>query len=211
LRVSPSFAYLYAGEIARIVLSCGTELRAVLAPDQPAEHAISIVVHSAAGTAYGVEAVDFTKVRALEIDGPRHPKDLSAIEKPVKRVLVVDDDPNMRTLINMRLKNSFEVTTCDSGEAALVEASGGKRFDFIISDLLLPGISGLELIRRLRMTNGTSETPILMITSDTDHEMERRARAEGADAFLHKPLALSQLGAAITRVLQTKRAAQASL
>ena len=77
VKVSPDFAYLYAGEIAKVVWRSGLELRGLLAADQRTANAVMIVVRNATGKGSRVESIDFKKVKLLEIDGPRHPQDLS--------------------------------------------------------------------------------------------------------------------------------------
>lgn len=118
----------------------------------------------------------------------------------LRRLLVVDDDPDIRTLIRLAVARWFDVTECDSGEAALVRATSGEHFDLIISDFMLPGISGLELVQRFRTTESTASVPLIMITAHTNYAMEDRAVSAGVKAFLYKPFTLSQLRAAVAKL-----------
>ena len=121
------------------------------------------------------------------------------------RVLVADDDPDMRTLIATVLRTpTYEVVLCGDAESALVRANDKKPYDVIICDFMLPGMSGLELIQRLRANRMTTKVPILMISAHTNYGMEDRAKAAGANHFLNKPFTLSQLRSALTGLLASK-------
>jgi CheY-like chemotaxis protein len=121
------------------------------------------------------------------------------------RVLVADDDPDMRTLMATVLRTpAYEVVLCGDAESALVRANDKKPYDVIISDFMLPGMSGLELIQRLRSNPMTAKVPILMISAHTNYGMEDRAKAAGANHFLNKPFTLSQLRSALSGLLASK-------
>jgi len=99
---------------------------------------------------------------------------------------------------------TYEVVLCGDAESALVRANDKKPYDVIISDFMLPGMSGLELIQRLRSNPRTAKVPILMISAHTNYGMEDRAKAAGANHFLNKPFTLSQLRSALTGLLASK-------
>lgn len=121
------------------------------------------------------------------------------------RVLVADDDADMRTLMATVLRMpTYEVVLCGDAESALVRANDKKPYDVIVSDFMLPGMSGLELIQRLRSNPRTAKVPILMISAHTNYGMEDRAKAAGANHFLNKPFTLSQLRSALTGILASK-------
>ena len=121
------------------------------------------------------------------------------------RVLVADDDPDMRTLIATVLRGPvYEVVLCEDAESALVRSKDKKAYDIIVCDFMLPGMSGLELIQRLRSNPMTAKVPILMISAHTNYGMDDRAKAAGANHFLNKPFTLSQLRSALTGLLAQK-------
>jgi CheY-like chemotaxis protein len=121
------------------------------------------------------------------------------------RVLVADDDADMRTLMATVLRMpTYEVVLCGDAESALVRANDKKPYDVIVSDFMLPGMSGLELIQRLRSNPRTAKVPILMISAHTNYGMEDRAKAAGANHFLNKPFTLSQLRSALSGILASK-------
>ena len=122
------------------------------------------------------------------------------------RVLVADDDPEICTLIKTILRNaSFEVMVCPDAESALVHLQRDKPYDILISDFMLPGISGIELITMVRASPQTARIPILMISGHSNYAMDARAKSAGADHFLNKPFTLSQLRSTVTALASKYR------
>jgi CheY-like chemotaxis protein len=118
------------------------------------------------------------------------------------RVLVADDDPGILSLIERVLgQHPFEVTLCDDAESALVRLQRSGAFDILISDFMLPGISGLDLIRQVRNSAATANLPIVMISGHGNYAMDARAKSAGANAFLRKPFTLSQLKKTVQQLL----------
>jgi DNA-binding response OmpR family regulator len=115
------------------------------------------------------------------------------------RVLVADDDPEICTLIKTILRSaSFDVEVCADAESALVHLQRDKAYDILISDFMLPGISGIELITMVRANPQTARLPILMISGHSNYAMDARAKSAGADHFLNKPFTLTQLRSTVT-------------
>lgn len=118
------------------------------------------------------------------------------------RVLIADDDPAICTLIDTVLrKGPYEMVMCNDAESALVAVDRHGPFDIIICDFMLPGISGIDLIERLRSKKSTQGVPILMISGHTNYAMDGRAKNAGANLFLNKPFTISQLRSAVTLLL----------
>jgi CheY-like chemotaxis protein len=119
------------------------------------------------------------------------------------RVLIADDDPAICTLIDTVLrKGPYEMVMCNDAESALVAVDRQGPFDIIICDFMLPGISGIDLVERIRAKEGTRGVPILMISGHTNYAMDGRAKNAGANLFLNKPFTISQLRSAVTLLLQ---------
>lgn len=117
------------------------------------------------------------------------------------RIVVADDDPDILTLIRVTLRSlQAELVACGDAEEALLEI-GRNVPDLIISDFMLPGISGIEFVKKVRESKITSKTPILMVTGHTNYAMEGRAIAAGANRFLYKPFSPSQLRVAVQQLL----------
>jgi CheY-like chemotaxis protein len=122
------------------------------------------------------------------------------------RVLVADDDPEILALIGKVLSvDPFEVTLCDDAESALVRLQRGGRYDILISDFMLPGISGIDLIRQVRSNSATATMPVVMISGHGNYAMDARAKSAGANAFLRKPFTLSQLRTTVQQLLASAR------
>jgi CheY-like chemotaxis protein len=116
-----------------------------------------------------------------------------------RRALVADDDGDVCALLTLVLQPICDVTAVHDAESALGLLTDGVLFDVIISDFMLPGMSGLEFVQRVRRHQG-ARTPILMI-SGHGQIVSDRARAAGVDAFLDKPFTLSQLRATLAHLI----------
>ena len=111
------------------------------------------------------------------------------------RILIVDDDPGQRSLIHSFLQGQgFETVVADSGERALEILRSG-RFDMMISDVRMPGLSGLETLRRARQEHAT--LPVLLVTAFTDIRDAVTAMRDGAVNYLAKPIDLDELLAVV--------------
>src|SRR5437764_12847750 len=115
------------------------------------------------------------------------------------RILIVDDEPNLRHTVGYNLRREgYDVVQAPDGEAAL-EAAQGQPPDLVVLDLMLPGIDGLEVCRRLRQR---SAVPILMLTA-RDTEIDRVVGLEvGADDYLAKPFSMRELLARVKAILR---------
>src|SRR5512147_1991920 len=107
------------------------------------------------------------------------------------RILIVDDDPGQRSLLTSFLQGQgFETVTVDSGERALETLRSGH-FDMMISDVRMPGMTGLETLRRARKEHAT--LPVLLVTAFTDVRDAVAAMRDGAVNYLAKPIDLDEL------------------
>jgi len=115
-------------------------------------------------------------------------------------ILVIEDDPDIRELVTLNLRDlNFTVEATEDGETGYGLASE-KKFDLIILDLMLPGLNGLEVCRRLRSDD--NYTPILMLTS-LNSETDRVVGLEmGADDYLVKPFSIRELQARVKAMLR---------
>ena len=94
---------------------------------------------------------------------------------------------------------------CNDAESALVAVDRQGPFDIIICDFMLPGISGIDLVERLRSKEGTRGVPILIVSrSYRNYAMDGRAKNAGANLFLNKPFTISQLRSAVTHLLSKR-------
>ncbi len=118
----------------------------------------------------------------------------------MKQFLVVEDNHDIANLVSMHLQDlGAEVQIARDGNSGLSLAQQ-KRFDLIILDIMLPGIDGLEICRRLRGTD--NDTPILMLTAKSA-ELDRIVGLEmGADDYLPKPFSVRELVARAKAILR---------
>lgn len=117
-----------------------------------------------------------------------------------KRVLIVDDEPHILTLVSYHLaKEGFEVTTVEDGRSAL-ELGQGQPFDFIVLDIMLPQLDGVEVCKRLRKAG--IETPILMLSAKGEEFDKVLALELGADDYMTKPFSPRELLARIKAILR---------
>jgi response regulator RpfG family c-di-GMP phosphodiesterase len=122
---------------------------------------------------------------------------------PQSRILVVDDDPKICELLTAKLKRSgFISHSCTSGEEALKLLSN-KAYDAVISDLKMPGISGLDLLEATRRL--APHTAFLMATAEDDVEVGVTAMKQGAADYLLKPFQLEAVIVRLRQALEIKR------
>jgi phosphate regulon transcriptional regulator PhoB len=122
-----------------------------------------------------------------------------------REVLVVEDEPDIRRLVVLHLeRDGFRCRTATSGADALREVKTAVP-DLVVLDLMLPGLDGLEVCRRLRRDSSTSSVPIIMLTAKSD-EVDRVVGLEvGADDYVGKPFSPKELVARVRAVLRRSR------
>ncbi|MBU0992454.1 MAG: response regulator transcription factor [Proteobacteria bacterium] len=122
----------------------------------------------------------------------------------VKKILVVDDEEDILELIKYNLeKDGYAVTCATSGENA-VKIAGSTSFDIILLDLMLPGIDGLEVAKKLKKNTKTEHVPIIMLTAKGEESDIVTGLELGADDYMTKPFSPKVLTARIKSVLRRK-------
>ena len=117
------------------------------------------------------------------------------------RVLVVEDSPAMRTFVGATLEgDGFEVILTGSGFEAL-KLLPRERFDLVVTDINMPDINGLELIRLVREGSRHARVPVLIISTDGAEQDRQRGMSLGATAYLTKPFGPEALLAAARSAL----------
>lgn len=126
------------------------------------------------------------------------------------RLLLVEDDDAIRVSLKLNLEDEgYDVVEAATGETALDVLNEGEQFDIVLVDLLLPGVHGLDVIRRVRLDNTT--TAVLVVTAQADtHDVVAGLEA-GADDYLVKPIAPKELAARIRAVLRRIQSTPAAL
>ena len=121
-----------------------------------------------------------------------------------KPILIVEDDPDIAEGLRYNLeREGLEVIIAPTGEQGLAAALDARRAPaLIILDLMLPGMSGTELCRRLRREPATRRTPIMMITARTDEADRISGLDLGADDYITKPFSLKEVMARVRALLR---------
>jgi two-component system, OmpR family, phosphate regulon response regulator PhoB len=124
-------------------------------------------------------------------------------EKPC--VLLVEDEPAQREILRYNLASEgYEVTMAENGDDALLLADEVKP-DLVLLDWMLPGVSGIEILRRMKASRQTAEIPVIMLSARSE-EMDRvRGLETGADDYMVKPYSVSELMARIRTQLRRTR------
>jgi two-component system phosphate regulon response regulator PhoB len=126
-----------------------------------------------------------------------------------ERILVVDDERDIVELIRFNLvREGFEVHTVGTGEAALAQANRIKPH-IVVLDLMLPGLDGTEVCRRLRQDEATRELPVIMLTARTEDVDIVKGLEVGADDYVTKPFSPRVLIARIRAILRRGAAGSA--
>ena len=119
------------------------------------------------------------------------------------RCLVVEDSPMMRQLLVFALQRvrEVEVTEADDGVDGLRKLAGQK-FDLIVTDINMPIMDGLKLVKRVRSDPIHKDTPIVIITTEGSQEDRQRALQLGANAYITKPIQAPQVIATVKELLR---------
>jgi len=119
-----------------------------------------------------------------------------------KTILTVEDERPIREMVRMSLeKAGFDVLEAEDGEQAMVVIAD-HRPDLVLVDWMLPGMSGIDLARRLKHDDSTSELPIIMVSARGEEEDKIRGLEIGADDYVAKPFSTRELIARIKAVLR---------
>jgi signal transduction histidine kinase len=124
---------------------------------------------------------------------------------PKPRILLVDDSPAYRRVIQTMLGSKFEFLLAENAEEALARV-GAFGPDLVISDLIMPGIDGYELCKRLKADPSLANVPVILLTSKTGDESRITGLEIGADDYLFKPIRPRELNARVTSLLRLRRA-----
>lgn len=120
------------------------------------------------------------------------------------RVLVVDDDPQVLKLLRVNFElEGFEVMSATNGEEAL-ELVRGDTPDVVVCDVMMPGIDGLEVVRRLRAHPDTVSLPLVVVSAKAQQADVRAGLKLGADEYVTKPFDPAELIEIVQRLLDER-------
>src|SRR5256714_10698577 len=145
-----------------------------------------------------------------ELTRPQRLSQLPAVTEPsaTERVLVVDDEPDIVALVAYHLaKSGYSVSTATSGTEGLAAARREKP-SIVVLDLMLPGLSGLQVMEELRADETTSGIAVLMLTARREESDRIKGLTLGADDYLTKPFSPQELVLRVGAILRRVKAAR---
>jgi len=119
------------------------------------------------------------------------------------KILVADDDPIMRRIIELRLKkDGHQVTMAIDGREAMEHINKNENFDLIITDMMMPFSSGLEIVGRVK-SNVEKKTPVIVLSAMGQENIVLEAFNLGADDYITKPFSPNELSMRVKRLAVT--------
>ena len=123
-------------------------------------------------------------------------------EQTPARILVIEDEPDISALVAYQLAHAgFQVRTASTGREAL-RALDSETPDLVVLDLMLPEVSGTEILRTMRSQKATRDTPVIVLTARSDEEDRLRGFELGADDYISKPFSPKELVLRVRAVLR---------
>ncbi len=118
-----------------------------------------------------------------------------------KTILIVDDSASLRQVVNIALSSAgYEVIEACDGVDALSKLDG-RKVHLIISDVNMPNMDGIELVRQVKNKADYKFTPIIMLTTESQAEKKAEGQAAGARAWVVKPFQPAQMLAAVAKLM----------
>lgn len=118
-----------------------------------------------------------------------------------KTVMTVDDSASIRQMVSFTLKNAgYDVIEATNGQDAVAKLSGNN-VNMVLTDLNMPVMDGLELIRTIRSGSSHKFIPIIMLTTESQDEKKKEGKTAGATGWIVKPFKPQQLLAVVKKVL----------
>lgn len=140
----------------------------------------------------------------------RIPIELKQQETEKETILIIEDDPDLRAYMQERLSKNFNVLLAPDGEQG-IEKANKEMPDIIISDIMMPGIDGYDVVKKLKSNIETSHIPIILLTAKTSEESIIKGLEIEADAYITKPFSMNILEAHIINKINTRRQLQDKL
>jgi len=171
----------------------------------------ALVREGEAGAEAGESAADAYVLEALRWlpDEDRTAPPASAAEPPGRvapaHVLVVDDNADMREYLARLMRGAGHRVTAVSGGASALEAARTQQFDLVVSDVMMPGVSGLDLVSALRRTPQSADVPVLLLSARAGQEASIEGLEAGADDYMFKPFVAAELLARVRANVELSR------
>ena len=134
---------------------------------------------------------------------------VATADQPQARILLADDNTDMREYLRRLLSTKYEVEAVADGESAL-EASHREKFDLVLSDVMMPKLDGFGLLKALRADEKTRTIPVILLSARAGEESRVEGMGAGADDYLVKPFSARELMARVEAHLNLQRARRES-
>lgn len=145
-----------------------------------------------------------TTLRVSPTDAPACPLPTSAVPHDGANILVVDDNPDLRDYVASILQGKgYRISTAQNGAAGL-EVAYNTRPQLVITDLMMPQVSGIELIQQIRRDPNLQGIPVILLTAKVDDDTRLEGMEQGADAYISKPFKDRELIAEVRNLLALK-------
>lgn len=119
-----------------------------------------------------------------------------------KTILVVDDSASVRQVVNIALTGAgYQVVEASDGKDALVKLDK-HRVNLIISDVNMPNMDGITMLKEVKKRPDTKFTPVIMLTTESEQSKKEQGRAAGAKAWVVKPFQPQQMLAAVSKLVR---------
>jgi DNA-binding response OmpR family regulator len=119
-----------------------------------------------------------------------------------RKILIAEDNDNIRLLLNEFLKSDYEVISFNDGSGVLNWLSKGNIPDMIISDIMMPKINGWDLVNNLKLSVFYKHIPVLVLSSNEKSQERIRFLEAGADEYMMKPFSPQELKARINNIFK---------
>ncbi len=118
-----------------------------------------------------------------------------------KKILFVDDSASMRQILKIAICDAgYDVITADDGQQGLAKARQ-ERFNLIISDVNMPNMNGIEMLKSIKSDATNKFTPVVMLTTESGEEMKQQGKAAGAKVWVVKPFKPDKLLMVIKKLI----------
>lgn len=119
-----------------------------------------------------------------------------------KRILAVDDEPDVLMIVRTALQSEgFDVETANNGPDCLSIAAANPP-DLFVLDMMMPGMTGFDVVRELKKSEATARIPVVMLTGVSERKMIQEALASGIDYYIVKPFEFEDLIAKVNQAIE---------
>lgn len=135
------------------------------------------------------------------------PGNITNLPNPLmKEILLVEDDALYSKIISYILENSGYIVECANDGIMGMQMAGNKKYDLVVTDILMPSSTGLELLSKIKSDINCRDTKVIVLSVLSNEYYMAESFSRGADEYLRKPVSAKDLVQAVRRVLYKKAA-----